>query len=103
MQKSQNLSGLDSQVYLEWLGLHIRPLSARPWKKSQCMLAIEVWMEIDNNGGLIVGDPQGILGRLLGPHPIELNIIIIIRELIIQFLNLTKAPAIYLLYISLWF
>jgi hypothetical protein len=64
------------------------------------MLAIEVWMEIDNNGGLIVGGPQGILGRLLGPHPIQLNIVIIIRDLIF---NPTKAPAIYLLYISLWF
>ncbi len=87
MQKAPNLSstGLDSQVYLEWLGLHISPLSTCPWKKSQCMLAIEVWMEIDNNGGLIVGDPPGILGRLLGPHPIELNIIIIFRELIIKF------------------
>jgi hypothetical protein len=33
-------------------------------------------MEADDNGALIVGYPQGILGQQLGPHPIHfLNLI----------------------------
>ena len=40
-------------------------------------------MEVDGNGTLTVGDPPGILGGQLRPHPIHtLNIIITIIKLI---------------------
>jgi hypothetical protein len=33
-------------------------------------------MEVDDNSALIFGDPQGILGHQLKPHPIHLSNII---------------------------
>jgi hypothetical protein len=38
----------------------------------------KVLMEVDDNSAQIIGDPQGILGQLLRPHPFHLLIIIII-------------------------
>ncbi len=32
----------------------------------------KVLMEVDDNSALIVGEPQGILGQHLKPHPIQL-------------------------------
>jgi hypothetical protein len=49
-----------------------RPLSVCPCKKMLCDAGNEVLMEVDDNGMLIVFDPQGNLYQQVRPHPIHL-------------------------------
>jgi hypothetical protein len=54
-----------------------------PLEEAALRAGRKVLMEVDGNGTLTVGDPPGILGGQLRPHPIHtLNIIITIIKLI---------------------
>jgi hypothetical protein len=40
-------------------------------EKALVFSGLKVLIEVDDNSELIVGDPQGILGQQLRPHPIS--------------------------------
>jgi hypothetical protein len=48
----------------------------------------EVLWEVDDNSPLIVGNPQGILGKQTMPHPINTLQITIIIKLLLLFIKL---------------
>jgi hypothetical protein len=55
---------------MEYCEYGTRPLSAEEVIVHD---GYDVLVEVDNNSALIVGDPRGILGQHLRPHPIKWN------------------------------
>jgi hypothetical protein len=64
-------SCLDRQVSLERLGQQFMLLTACPLKKLLSVIVTKSWWKVDDNNSLLVGDPQGILGKLLRLCPIH--------------------------------